>query len=371
MTGLSILGSEIGRGHPFYTDGLVRALQDLGAGAAIRRRSDVFEVSRGVSLAAWRCVRAAYRNAGRGGAMSSLYHRVRRRVDYDHDSPGLRVLGRDLRRWAGGEGVVVVDHPAVVGALGGLENVWYFHGELAAPPEAMVRRAARILVPREDGAAAFVAGGCRPEQILVTGLCVENDLVEHAEAMAAARRRRIASGEPLTVAFFSSGAEPPGHVAAVAAAAKAIGRSSHRALVFAARGGRLERAAAGGAVEIVRFGSREELDRETVTRFATIDAVVSPPHERSHWAVGLGVPFFLVGPDIVPFAPRNRTLLLAAGVAASLDGVVGAARLPAVLDDLRASDALLRMSEAGGGVPVDGFRRAARFVLDELRRRGE
>jgi hypothetical protein len=371
VTGLSILGSEIGRGHPFYTDGLVRALQDLGASGVIRRRTSVLEVSHGLSRVAWRLVRAAYRNAGRGGAVSSLYHRVRGRADYDRDSPALRILGADLKRWAGDEGVVAVDHPAVVGALGGRDDVWYFHGELAAPPEAMVRRAARILVPREDTAAAFVRGGCRPERVLVTGICVENDLVEAAEAMAAVRRRRIASGDPLTVAFFSSGAEPPGHVAAIAAAAAAVGRSPHRGIVFAARGGRLERAVAGDALEIVRFGDRAELDRVTVARFDSFDAVVSPPHERSHWAVGLGVPFFLVGPDIVPFAPRNRELLLAAGVAASLDGVAGAARLPALLDDLRAGGVLLRMSQAGGGAPVDGFRRAAGLLLDELRRRGE
>jgi hypothetical protein len=369
VSGVSVLGSEIGRGHPFYSDGLVRALRDAGAGHVLRRRADVFGVSRGLSRAAWRCVRGAYVNAGRGGVASSLYRAARGRADYDRDSPALRILGRDLRRWAGGDGIVIVDHPAVVGALGGRNDVWYFHGELAAPPEAVVRRAARVFVPREDVAAAFVRGGCHADRILVTGLCVDGDLVADASENAAARRRRIATGEPLTVAFFSSGSEPPRHVAAIAAAARTLGGSPHRGVVFAARGRRLEAAVAGGGAELVAFGDRTELDRETAARFPEFDTVVSPPHERSHWAVGLGVPFFLVGPDIPPFAPRNRALLLEEGVAVSLDDA-GAARFPALLDGLRAEGTLLRMAEAGVGPPVDGFRVAARLLLEELERRG-
>jgi hypothetical protein len=388
VTGISVLGSEIGRGHPFYTDGLVRALREEDP-RLLTRRSDVFAVSRGMSRAAWNSVRASYRLAGKGGPVAALYHRVRGNVDYDRDSGLLRILGADLRRWAGDDGIVVVDHPAVVGALGGRPDVWYFHGELVAPPEAIVRKAVRIFVPREEVAGEFVRGGCHPEQVLVTGICVDPDLVAGAFERAAARRERIAGDGPLALAFFSSGAEPQAHVRALAAGAAAVAASRHRAIVFARRGGALEAAVreaggealAGGpalpgaaargiAPEIVLFDSREDLDRRTAERFAGIDAVVSPPHERSNWAIALGVPFFLVGPDIGPFAPRNRSLLLRSGVAAEIRDEGHAWGLPVLLDELRAKRLLLRMAEMGSARPVDGFRRAARMLRDEARRRG-
>jgi len=366
---ISFLGSEVGRGHPFYLDGVLHALRARREDA-VSRVADVFGVSRGVSLLAWKSVLAAYGIAGRGGALAAAYHRVRGTTDYDRESLLLNVLGRDLRRWAGDRGLLVVDHPAVVGALGGRADVWYLHGEMAAPPEAIVRKAARVFVPTEDTAGWFLRGGIHPERILVTGICVEPALVAGAFADLDARRARIAGREPLTLAFFSSGAEPTRHVAALAAGAASVVAGGHRAVVFARRGGRLEAATrrAGGA-EIVGFGGRAELDRVTADRFPALDVVVSPPHERSNWAVALGIPFLLVGPDIGPFAPRNRSILLRAGVAAEIDSVDAARELAATLDGLRSSGRLLRMSERGVGVPFRGFERAAELLVQEVERR--
>jgi hypothetical protein len=62
--------------------------------------------------------------------------------------------------------------------------------------------------------------------------------------------------------------------------------------------------------------------------------------------------------------------MLRSGVAAEIDGPGGARRLPERLDDLRAKGLLLRMSEMGTGVMIDGFARAARALLAELDRRG-
>lgn len=362
---ISILGCEIGRGHPFYLDGLLAALEQQSQGALVARRSDVFGVSRGAARLAWQSVRASYRIAGRGAALEALYRRVRGQVDYDGDAPLLRLLGRDLRRWAGGEGLLVVDHPAVVGALGGRPDVWYLHGEHAAPPESIVRRAARVLVPTEETAEAFAAGGVEREHITVTGLCVEAALLPDAEPRARARRGRIAGPGPLTLAFFSSGAEPVRHVAALAAGAAAVA-GSHRTLVFAERGGRLERAArriaARAGAPLVGFRGRAELDRVTAAHFDAFDVVVSPPHERVNWALALGVPFLLVGPDVGAFAPRNRALVLRAGVAAAIGSQAEAERLADTLARLRADGSLLAMSRRGEGRPRDGFAVAARAL---------
>ncbi|MBZ0268985.1 hypothetical protein K8I85_12575, partial [bacterium] len=152
---ISLLGSEIGRGHPFYMDGLRAALHRAGRADLVERDTDVFRVSRGASLLAWRAAHAAYSWAGRGGAVSAAYHAVRRGADHDADGWMTRRLGRDLRAWAGERGIVVVDHPAVAGALGERADTWYLHGEMVAPREAVVRRAARILVPLPETADAF------------------------------------------------------------------------------------------------------------------------------------------------------------------------------------------------------------------------
>ena len=183
------------------------------------------------------------------------------------------------------------------------------------------------------------------------------------------RRQRIASDEALTLAFFSSGAEPTRHVEALIAGAKSVANVGHRAIVFAMRGGRfarlsrLERGAISNGLEIVEFGGRDELDRLTASRFASFDVVVSPPHERSNWAASLGVPFLLVGPDIGPFSPRNRSLLLQLGVAAEIPSVEAAQQLAVTLADLRTQGHLTRMAEKGCGKSFRGFERSAEYLI--------
>lgn len=373
---ISVLGSEIGRGHPFYLDGTLRALRRAGRDHWITRQSDVFRISRGVSRAAWDLVHTLYRVAGKGGPVAALYGRLRKDSDYNRDSPLLKLLGADLRAWTAAPGIVLVDHPAVVGALGGRADVWYVHGEMIAPPEAIVRRATRIFVPTEETAGDFMRGGMSPQRLVVTGICIENELVPTALEGIEARRGRIAGAGPLTVAFFSSGAEPPRHVEALVAAATALGREGkHRAWVFARRHGRLLVAleeAGGGAippgVEVRTFHDRSSLDQVTASAFGEIDCVVSPPHERSNWAAALATPFFLVGPDIGPFAPRNRDLLLRRGVAAEL-GLEQARDFSTWLDDLRREGLLQRMSNLSGGVPYRGFERIAEVLAAECERR--
>jgi hypothetical protein len=242
---------------------------------------------------------------------------------------------------------------------------------MVAPPEAIVWRAARIFVPLEETAGEFVRGGVEPGRVLVTGICIENELLPGALTGLEERRRRIAGSRPLTVAFFSSGAEPPPHVDTLVAGAAALAAEGrHRPVVFARRGGRLERAAARvtRAPELVAYTGREDLDRRTAERFGEIDLVASPPHERSNWAVALGAPFLLVGPDTGPFAPRNRDLLLRRGVATELSPAA-ARRMPAWLDQLRAEGHLARMSSRSGGVPIRGFQRTAELLIEEVERR--
>jgi hypothetical protein len=247
------------------------------------------------------------------------------------------------------------------------------HGELAVPQEAVVRSAERIFVPLAETASAFVAGGIARERLLITGICVENELLADAPGQAIARLERLRGRTPLTLGFFSSGAEPRMHVRCLAAAAIAVSRAGHRALAFCAAGGRLEKAVSergpDSEVEVVSFSGREDLDRLTAARFAALDLVVSPPHERTNWGLALGVPMFLVGPDIGPFAPLNRALLLRRGVAAELSSPAEAGQLPARLAELRAAGELFRMAERGANPDRLGFARAAQMLIAEVKRR--
>lgn len=369
---VSFLSSDIGRGHPFYLDGVIGSLRSAGRDDLVGDRTTVFEISRGLSQIAWRAARSAYRLAGSGGWRAGLYDRLRSNASPARDSIGLRVLGRDLRRWAGARGPLVVDHPVLVGALRGYDPLWYVHGELVAPAPSLVPGATRVLVPTQQVAAGFASAGVPISRLLVTGACVDPLLLEGARERAAERRQRLAGSEPLTVGFFSSGAEPVRHVGALAAGAAALAASRHRAVVFAERSGRLERAVAGAtdgarpAPEVVSYEGREELDRRTADRFPELDVVVSPPHERANWAVALGVPFVLVGPDIGPFAPLNRALLLERGVAVELRSAGAARELPLRLDRLRTGGTLAAMSERGLGLDAHGFARAARAIVTEL-----
>jgi hypothetical protein len=372
---IRLLGSEIGRGHAFYLDGVERALRALSPGVPVSR-TDVFAVSRGLSLAAWNAVRSAYLLGARGGLVGAAYARLRRHGDYDRPSLVLDVLGRDLRRWAGADGIVVVDHPAVAGALRGRRDVWYVHGEMCAPPEAIVRCAERILIPLEETAEEFVRGGVERTRLVVTGICVENELVAGAEAASAARHTRLSGHGPLRIAFFSSGAEPSAHVDVLAVGACALAHGGmHEAVVFARRAGRLEGAVrressrTGAEPRMVPFVGREELDRVTARELDAVDVVVSPPHERVNWAVALGIPFLLVGPDLGPFAPRNRAILERRRVAMRISSSMEAVALPARLDRLRRDGVLAAMSARGTGLPYRGFENAAAALVAESARR--
>ena len=70
----------------------------------------------------------------------------------------------------------------------------------------------------------------------------------------------------------------------------------------------------------------------------------------------------LVGPDIGPFPPTNREILLAAGVARALDAVPEAGQLGERLEAWRSSGDLEAMSRAGEGRSIEGFRVAAEEV---------
>ena len=115
---------------------------------------------------------------------------------------------------------------------------------------------------------------------------------------------------------------------------------------------------------IVSYDSRRELDIFTSKLFPLFDYFVAPSHERTNWALGLGLPMFVVGPAYGPFAPINLTVLNEAGVA---EEVLESAVLSfgKRLKDFRQHGNLSDMAQKGWQVrEINGFEKVADFLLN-------
>ncbi|MFH1372576.1 MAG: hypothetical protein ABII79_02105 [bacterium] len=390
MTGqqplIDILYTDIGRGHPFYLDGLLEALVRRGRIGLVRGETDVLEVSKGLSRLSWQLARWFYRHGSSGGPVASVYKRLRANADYNRSGLMLSLMGRDIRRrFVSDSRPLVVAHPTLVGILQGRRNLIYQHGELVTPGEAVVAGASKVLVPTERAAGPFLESGYTAADVVVSGLCIEPALVNQAADVCRRRLRRIDGGEPLTGAFFSSGAEPTAHVDKLVRASLSAVRKGGKSVLFVRQGGKLDIASrrefsARGmtcqvvnshepipsdlpATLVVRYASRREENIFTAQLFAAFDYFVAPAHERSNWAMGLGWPMFVVGPQIGPYAPLNRSLLLETGVAGCVESLSDADSFGQYVADLQSSGELTRMVRDGWGVcDIGGFDYIARFL---------
>ena len=115
---------------------------------------------------------------------------------------------------------------------------------------------------------------------------------------------------------------------------------------------------------VVSFENRREENLFTGHLFGGFDYFVAPSHERTNWALGLGLPMFAVGPAVGPFAPLNRDLLVKSGVAEEIVESEAAGRFGPRLHELRSTGALDSMARAGWGKQaIDGFERIVNFLV--------
>jgi len=380
---LNVLYTDIGRGHPFYLDGLVSCLRAGYAGSIELEITSVMSVSGGLSLKLWRTVRSLYRAGSQGGLKSALYTMLRGKNRPRRGGLITGLLGRDLVRYIHEHRhPTVVAHPLLVPLLAESVPVYYMHGEIAAPEAAAAEGASRVYVPLDETARCLVAYGLKPESMVLTGLCIEPALADRAAVMVTKRINRLQHHDRLVGAFYSSGAEPAPHLAKMLAALDSLERAGQKAIVFCPAGGRLE-AALLDRINVRRFkagvpgesfidairdtniltviySDRKQLDSSTASLFKYFDYLVAPSHERSNWAAGLGLPMFITGPSIGPFSPLNREFLLRQEVAVDLDTDEKAGTLAGILADMLDSGKLAAMARNGtGGYAIDGFSRAA------------
>jgi hypothetical protein len=283
---------------------------------------------------------------------------------------------------------LVVAHPLLAAIFRNRRRLVYQHGEVVAPRESWVKGLGKIVVPTADTANVFRDAGISDERLFISGLCIEPGLVAEAEYAFCDRIDRLNGSTPLCGAFFSSGAEPTAHVNSIAAAATSVHRRGGGAIVFARIAGSLERrmksvyAASGfdltkvdATVGVTKgfsgtllcpYTDRKDLNARTAKLFEKFDYFVAPSHERTNWALGLGLPMYVVDPPFGSFAPLNREVLLGAGVAKTIKGRSEAAQLAETLEAHRKSGEIRRMSEAGWQrFDIRGFANIAGWLESE------
>ncbi|RKX30078.1 MAG: hypothetical protein DRP47_00110 [Candidatus Zixiibacteriota bacterium] len=382
---LNVLYTNIGRGHPFYLDGIMEAMIRQGTIAVVRNKTDVFDLSRGSALLAWKAARWIYSH-GSSGLLGNLYSHLRSNRNYNRRNRFMTIMGRDIiRHFNNNETPLLVAHPSLVGILADRQNLMYQHGELVAPSESLVLGANKVFVPTADVADKFIAAGYNSEKMMITGLCIEPALVRQAKDTFDMRIKRYRCNKPLTGAFFSSGAEPQVHTHMLVAAAISLVKEENKVVVIARHGGRLAKAvkaafsAAGFELAIidrtdaiphntppvllVLHRSRREENILTAHLFERFDFLVAPAHERTNWAMGLGLPMFAVFPHIGPFAPANMELVVKSGVGEELRTTIDARLLGTHIKRYHSSGRLLEMAKRGWGRKIDGFSQIAKFLI--------
>lgn len=368
---INFLYTNIGRGHPFYLDGIIEILkrQDRLKYAT----HDVFEISKDPALSAWRTARWLYKIGSTDSIIGKWYNAIRTKTDHNQNSFAMRVMGTDVRKnFLEDDTPLIVDHPVLVGMLKGKKNLLYQHGESAVPEQAVVTGADYVFVPLQESAVPFITAGYKEEQVIVTDLCIEPKLADISMQSFENRIKRFAGDGKLTGAFFSSGAEPNPHLEKLIEAAISVAKSGGNAIVLAQNKGKLFKGLSrivggmGRGIKLFSFESREELDRITAELFPSFDYLVAPSHERTNWALGLGLPIFILDPAIGPFAPLNRAALLRSGTAETITSNDDAAGFANRLETLKESGKLAQMAMAGWGKhPNLGFQTIADFLINK------
>jgi hypothetical protein len=386
---LNILYTNIGRGHPYYLDGIVDRLEKKAGGALNLKIIDVFSLSKGLSLSFWRLADFLYRQGSQGGMIGGIYGAIRKRRIRRSSGLFEKRMAAGVRQYLKQYPYrTLVAHPLLAAMILDIVPVYYQHGEIAVPDEAIVSGVEEIFAPIADSVACFSRGGVDESRLFVTGLCIEPQLAEKAEMCFMNRCARFSSQDELVGGFFSSGAEPKEHVRKIILALRSLREGGQKALVFCARGGRLEQAIcesgikrlegnceggsmkealAGEQVLAISHGDRREETEVTCRAFDLLDYFVAPSHERTGWAAGLGLPLFILHPLIGTFSPLNRRFLISHDMAAEIVREAEAAVFSKLLSRLRANGLLLRMARNGfGKYPINGFDVIAGHLMRRL-----
>ena len=377
---INFLYTNIGRGHPFYLDGIVEEMNRGGSINLVRSTDDVFSVSRGLSSTAWKFVRFLYHQGAQDSFISKIYSQLRKNNTYNNDSLIQKILAIGIRKkYFNDLDPLVVAHPLLVSILKDRDLLYYQHGEVVTPQEAVVKGAAGLFVPTELAAEPFLQYYDK-SQIVVTGLCLEPSLTKIAADCFSERIKRIEEEKHLTGGFFSSGAEPKRHLELLIKSVNSFVDNNGKAILFVKAGGMFESALSKVTningkksiiinindeipyefprITIVRFQNRREENILVTRLFHQLDFFMSPAHERTNWAVGLGLPIFICEPSIGPFAPLNRAYILKSETGLALTEMKQAVYFFDMFHSIHQSGQLRQMALNGWQKEeIDGFKK--------------
>jgi hypothetical protein len=384
------ISTEIGRGHPHYLDCVWQILEQR-LPPERRRYVTVFEASRGLSRLGWQSLRTFFHWSSQHEGRIRWYNSLRASQKQGGSrlaAWGMSLLGRDLRReLAGFKGICLVEHQLVARMVSDVCRTWFVHADLASPPECALPGPERTFVPLEQNELDFTRHGCPATQLVRTGLMIEPGLVPGAHDAFHHRLERLASDRPLTVAFFTSGAYPEPHVRRMLIALKSVLNSGMAAIVFCgtsrkfldrvarfARSLGIEPCIDDGSVSqsacrssqltLVSRSTRRDDTTAAVGLIPEADVFVAPSHERTNWALGLGLPMFVLFPMIGTHAEANYRLAFDNGVAYPLQFDDDAHNLGPTLQKLRATGALANMARLGfGRFDINGAERIADEIV--------
>ncbi|MCP4567545.1 MAG: hypothetical protein GY841_08200 [FCB group bacterium] len=378
---LAFIYTEIGRGHPSYLDGIIEEMEQNYPRLSYYR-TDVFKLSKGLSLGAWKLVEWLYRFGSSGGLITGFYSCLRRFTGAGQGGGKamIGILGRNIKRELGSfDRPIVVAHPLLARMLSAQNRVVYQHGEMAAPSEAMVTGCTKILVPFKETAGVFERSGVSSESVTVTGQCIESALAQKSGLVYRRRLDRLAGKEPLTVGLFTSGACPARHLSKLHLMARALFQAGYMVYVFFDRAYQVcDKIAADfrrsglpvkrnvdepGRLKLLTAADRREGNQQVAALFDRFDLFVAPAHERTNWAVGLGLPMLILCPHIGSYATQNADLALDQKTAFEIPDNESAARVPELIDRLRRSGELQKMARRGfGHTKIQGFASSARIL---------
>jgi hypothetical protein len=363
---LNILFTDIGRGHPFYLDGIIESLRARYSDTIQLNVINVFSISHGLSLMLWRFVRWLYKIGSQGRFIGRLYGAIRQGRNSNRYGLIERCLARDIRKYVTKSHYpTLVAHPILVPMISDIVPVYYQHGEIAVPDEVLVKNAEKIFLPLKESKDKFAQAGISEESLITTGLCVEKQLAEKAHE------------------YFNR------RISAIKLALDSIKKTGGRAIVFSKKGGNLEKALnkiskikiidtdssktyiesiiKSENISAVLYKNRQEENNLTYSLYKDFDYFAAPSHERTNWAVGLGLPMFILHPLIGTFSPLNRQFLLNSNVAFDIDTDQKAINFAAILSKLGSDGILLKMAQNGfNKYNIDGFEKIAANLLNEL-----
>ncbi len=387
---LNILYTNIGRGHPFYLDGICEEIQRNHSDKIDINITNVFDLSSGLSLSLWKLIRFMYHRGSQGGVIGIIYSVIRKNKKTDSYGFIEKILARGIRTFIKkNKYPTLVAHPMLIPMISDLTDVYYQHGEVSVPDMVVANDTKNIFVPSVEAKDLFCQKGIDENNITVTGLCIEDKLKENAAIMYERRIAHLNSNNDFVGAFFSSGAEPIGHVKKIIKMLISLEKNGQKAILFMKSGGKIEKIIK-DTIKPVKYATEtvginvqayfkdhnimmivhngwDEENKFVDTLFEYFDYLVSPSHERTNWALGLGIPMFVLHPLIGPFSPINKDILIDNDVAKEILDDKMADNFGEYLKKLSTDGDLIRMAKNGfEKYSLDGFGQICKTIERQL-----